>query len=65
MEKLKNQKPELLDNRNMNWVNQFEQLMPKSSLFAAVGAGHLFGEQGLIQLLRKKGYRLKPIENKN
>jgi uncharacterized protein YbaP (TraB family) len=61
----KNQKATLLDNRNMNWVNQFEQLMPQSSLFAAVGAGHLFGEQGLIQLLRKKGYQLKPIENKN
>jgi uncharacterized protein YbaP (TraB family) len=61
----KNQKPELLDNRNINWVNQFEQLMPQSSLFAAVGAGHLFGEQGLIQLLRKKGYQLKPIKNLN
>ncbi len=62
---LKNQRPELLDNRNLNWVNQFEQLMPKSSLFVAVGAGHLFGEMGLIQLLRKKGYQLKPIENIN
>ena len=61
----KNQKTTLLDNRNMNWVNQFEQLMPQSSIFAAVGAGHLFGEQGLIQLLRKKGYQLQPIENKN
>lgn len=62
---LKNQKPELLDNRNLNWVNQFEELMPNASLFVAVGAGHLFGEMGLIQLLRKKGYQLKPIENKN
>ncbi len=61
----KNQKANLLDNRNMNWVNQFEQLMPQSSLFVAVGAGHLFGEQGLIQLLQKKGYHLQPIENKN
>jgi uncharacterized protein YbaP (TraB family) len=61
----KNQKATLLDNRNMNWVNQFQQLMPQASLFVAVGAGHLFGEQGLIQLLRKKGYQLKPIENKN
>ena len=62
---LKNQMPELLDNRNLNWVNQFEKLMPNTSLFVAVGAGHLFGEMGLIQLLRKKGYQLKPIENKN
>ena len=62
---LKNQKPELLDNRNINWVKQFEMLMPNASLFVAVGAGHLFGEMGLIQLLRKNGYQLKPIENKN
>jgi uncharacterized protein YbaP (TraB family) len=62
---MKNQKPELLDNRNLNWVNQFEQLMPNASLFVAVGAGHLFGEMGLIQLLRKKGYQLKAVENKN
>ncbi len=62
---LKNQKPELLDNRNINWVKQFEMLMPNASLFVAVGAGHLFGEMGLIQLLREKGYQLKPIENKN
>ena len=61
----KNQKAELLDNRNTNWVNQFQQIMPQSSLFVAVGAGHLFGKQGLIQLLREKGFQLKPIENKN
>lgn len=62
---LKNQMPELLDNRNINWVKQFEQLMPQSSLFVAVGAGHLFGDMGLIQLLRKKGYQIKTIENLN
>ena len=61
----KNQKATLLDNRNTNWVNQFQQLLPQSSLFVAVGAGHLFGKQGLIQLLREKGYQLKSIENKN
>lgn len=62
---MKNQKPELLDNRNINWVKQFETLMTNASLFVAVGAGHLFGEMGLIELLRKKGYQLKPVENKN
>lgn len=62
---MKNQMPELLDNRNINWVNQFETLMPNASLFVAVGAGHLFGKMGLIQLLQKKGYQLRPIENKN
>jgi hypothetical protein len=30
-------------------------------VFCAVGAGHLSGEQGLIQLLRKKGYKLRKV----
>lgn len=33
----------------------------QSSFFCAVGAGHLAGADGIINLLRKKGYRLRPI----
>jgi uncharacterized protein YbaP (TraB family) len=33
----------------------------KESTFFAVGAGHLGGDQGVISLLRKKGYTVKPI----
>jgi hypothetical protein len=35
---------------------------PRSTLFA-VGAGHLAGENGVINLLKKKGYTLTPLAN--
>lgn len=54
----------LLDSRNRNWVNQLKEIMGKKSLFAAVGAGHLPGKNGLISLLRKEGYTVRPLENK-
>jgi len=53
----------LLDNRNRNWVKQLKELMSKKRLFVAVGAGHLGGKEGVIELLRREGYTLKPIEN--
>ncbi len=54
----------LLDNRNKNWVKQLKEIMKKESVFVAVGAGHLVGEMGLIALLRKEGYLLRPLLNK-
>jgi uncharacterized protein YbaP (TraB family) len=54
----------LLDKRNKNWVAQLNAIMKKESVFVAVGAGHLVGNMGLIALLRKQGYTLRPIENK-
>lgn len=54
----------LLNNRNKNWVVQLKTIMKEKPVFVAVGAGHLVGEQGLIALLRKEGYTVRPIENK-
>ncbi len=54
----------LLYNRNRNWVKKLKTLMPGKSLVIAVGAGHLPGDQGVINLLRKEGYTLTPIPNK-
>lgn len=51
----------LLDKRNINWAKQLKVLMPEKKLFVAVGAGHLPGEQGVISLLRKEGYKVTPI----
>jgi uncharacterized protein len=51
----------LLDNRNKNWVAQLKTIMPKQPVFVAVGAGHLVGKNGLISLLRKQGYTLRPL----
>jgi uncharacterized protein YbaP (TraB family) len=54
----------LLTNRNKNWVGQLDTIMKKESVFVAVGAGHLVGDEGLISLLRKEGYKVEPLLNK-
>ena len=54
----------LLGNRNRNWVHQLKIIMKKQSVLVAVGAGHLPGKDGLVELLRKQGYTLEPLKNK-
>lgn len=54
----------LLYNRNENWVSKLKGLMTDKSLLIAVGAGHLPGERGVINLLKKAGYTLTPVDNK-
>ncbi len=53
----------LLYNRNANWAKKLEGLMTDKSLVVAVGAGHLPGERGVINLLRKAGYKVEPVKN--
>jgi hypothetical protein len=52
----------LLDRRNRNWIPIMESAMKNSSTFFAVGAGHLGGSQGVLELLRKQGYVVKGIK---
>jgi uncharacterized protein len=54
----------LLYRRNENWVARLKNLLPGKSLLVAVGAGHLPGEKGVINLLKKAGYTMTPVENK-
>ncbi len=54
----------LLDNRNKNWIPKMKQAMEGQSVFFAVGAAHLAGKKGVIRLLKKEGYTLKPIKLK-
>lgn len=53
----------LLYGRNRTWADKLATLLPQKSLLIAVGAAHLPGENGVIDLLRKQGYTLTPIEN--
>lgn len=53
----------LLYNRNTNWVAKMQDLMQGKSLVFAVGAGHLPGTKGMLELLKKKGYRVEPVAN--
>ena len=56
-------KETLLDNRNVNWLKIMPEMMQKESVFFAVGAAHLAGDLGVINLLKKAGYTVKPIMN--
>ena len=47
--------------RNEIQANSMDTIMKKSSLFVGVGAAHLPGNRGIIELLRKKGYILRPV----
>lgn len=49
----------MLGNRNIKWVEVIDKAMRKDACFVAVGAMHLVGEDGLIELLRERGYRVK------
>lgn len=51
----------LLFNRNAKWIPIMEAAMQKEKIFFAVGAGHLGGPKGVINLLREKGYSVKGI----
>jgi uncharacterized protein YbaP (TraB family) len=48
--------------RNMAWVKQMPEMMKQKSTFFFVGAGHLFGKQGVLKLLRKQGYTVEPMQ---
>ncbi len=54
----------LLKNRNTNWVKQLNKILKDNNIFMGVGAAHLFGKDGLVVLLRKEGYTVRPIKNK-
>lgn len=54
-------KTKLVDKRNNNWVPKLKAKIQSKSCFIAVGAGHLGGENGLINLLKKQGYTVDPI----
>ncbi len=51
---------ELLDNRNENWVKKINGYMKgDKDIMVIVGAAHLVGEKGLIQLLKGSGIRVE------
>lgn len=53
----------LLYDRNRKWAKELNTLLPQKSLLIAVGAAHLPGDNGVINLLRKEGYTVTPVKN--
>lgn len=52
---------DFLDKRNENWIPVIEKEIKTTSSLIAVGAAHLAGEKGVINLLRKQGYKVKAV----
>ena len=51
----------MLFDRNDVMSKSMDSIMKTGSLFAAVGAAHLPGKNGMIEMLRRKGYTVTPI----
>jgi uncharacterized protein YbaP (TraB family) len=49
--------------RNYRWMTKLPEIMKEKSSFIAVGALHLAGEDGLLNLLEKAGYTVESIKN--
>jgi uncharacterized protein YbaP (TraB family) len=54
----------MLDDRNKKWFEQLPSLMKEQQTFVAVGALHLGGKNGLINLFRNAGYTVTPVASK-
>ncbi|MFK8037176.1 MAG: TraB/GumN family protein [Crocinitomicaceae bacterium] len=66
---MKEQSPEFLKyedlflkNRNKNWIPELIKNLSNQSCFVAVGAAHLFDEDGLISLLKSEGFTVLPLK---
>ena len=63
---MKAEAPELYDSlllqRNLNWIPQIESMLRDADTeFVLVGAAHLVGDQGLLDLLSRKGFQVKQL----
>ncbi len=47
--------------RNEIQANSIDSILRKSSLFVGVGAAHLPGKRGVIEMLRHMGYTVRPV----
>ena len=52
----------LVKTRNLNWLEEMKHLLTTQSALYVVGAGHLPGDSGMINLLRDAGYKVKPVK---
>ncbi|MGB7270911.1 MAG: TraB/GumN family protein [Albidovulum sp.] len=52
----------LINQRNHDWVGKILKVAPGKRLIVAVGAGHLAGDEGVLQLLENAGYLLERAE---
>ena len=66
VEEMKVEAPALYDTlllqRNLKWVPQIDSMLQDADTeFVLVGAAHLVGENGLLDLLSQKGYEINQL----
>ena len=48
--------------RNKTWIQEIEKLMKRhGNLLIILGAGHLVGQDSVIELLKRKDYKVKQL----
>jgi uncharacterized protein YbaP (TraB family) len=52
---------ELITKRNQTMAKGLDTLIRKRSVFCAIGSGHLYGTDGVLQLLRQKGFQVRAV----
>lgn len=52
----------LLDNRNKAWAGKMPAIMTEAPTLFVVGAGHLPGDKGVLNLLRQQGYTIEAMK---
>lgn len=53
---------DFLKNRNADWISKIEKRIKEKQTFIAVGAGHLAGNDGVLNLLKQNGYIVEPVK---
>ena len=66
VESMKNSAPDAYDllmaSRNLDWMPEIEAMFEDADTeLVLVGVAHLIGEDGLIQMLENRGYRLNQL----
>jgi hypothetical protein len=61
LDELHRMNQEMLDDRNAAWIPQIEALSADGELFVAVGAAHLYGPAGVLQLLADQGWTVERV----
>lgn len=56
--------PAVFRHRNERWLPKMEDAMKNAPTMFVFGAGHLLGNQGIIQILRNSGYQVEQVKKK-
>ncbi len=55
-------KEQVLDRRNRRWLPQIEQFLKQDDdILVVVGTAHVVGKQGVVELLKGRGYKLEQM----